>query len=407
MDLKYKNKEGISLQKVLDVISKNNDISKKDLAKKVKAKKSIDTLINKLIDLEAIHKIKDGRTVFYTTQMDADVVEEVSMVIPIEKSKPSPIKMPSATVTDDITPVTSAVIASVVNEPKEKIPKKHQSVEESTLVLETKETKTVEESTLTVEVDKGIQSLKEASAPIIHTPKQKKTKTEPHRSATLIKPVDPTADVVENTIVMTTDASIKKLTSEINQGDLDHLKSEMEVQSGKNVTAILHTRNEKKPVKEYINVEEIYNNNKIAEAKEAEEATQKKEEELKLVVDGANTKLVSEKITEEIVIDQENPYRFVLNFFTTTLNGEVATPHFKRRDNYVVKSIYNKFKTLCDIIDEYDTNQQHIPFYRAFTIDKYTMTVKMYHIDMNRVIRGYHDLFKISDEDKKFIFEGK
>ncbi len=252
MDLKYKNKEGISLQKVFDIISKNNDISKKELAKKTKAKKSIDTLINKLIDLELIKKIKDGRTVYYTTKMEADVVEDITVVIPV-------------------------------------------------------------------------------------------------------------------------DTSIKKLSVEVNQDDLDHLKQEMEHQSGKPITAILHTRNEKKPTKNHTNVEEIYADNKDA----------------------------------EYIIDKENPYRFVLNFFTTVLNGELATPHFKRRDNYVVKSIYNKFKTLCEKLDNYDTDQQHIPFYRAFTIDKETMMVKMYHIDMNRVVRGYHDLFTINDEDKQLIFGDK
>ena len=109
-------------------------------------------------------------------------------------------------------------------------------------------------------------------------------------------------------------------------------------------------------------------------------------------------------MTDEILTDIENPYRFVLNFFTDTLNGELSTTYFKRRDNYVVKSIYNKFKTICNKIDEYDTDQQHIPFYRAFSIDEETMTVKMYHIDMQRNIRGYHTLFQINEKDKKFIF---
>jgi len=251
MDLKYKNKEGITLQKVLDAIKSNDGLSKKELSSKLKAKKSIDTLLNKLIEKSLIQKIKHGRSVLYKI---------VEIVLPTDKS-----------------------------------------------------------------------------------------------------------------VVVPAETSLKKLTAEINQADLDHLKKEMENIEGKPVTAILHTRNEKKPKKEHIHIDEIYEANK----------------------------------SDEYILDKENPFRFVLNFFTSTLNGELSTPHFKRRDNYVVKSIYNKFKTVCDKIDKYDTDQQHIPFYRAFTIDKATLTVKMYHIDMNRVIRGYHNLFQLSDDDKKFIFGDK
>jgi len=245
MDLKYKNKEGITLKKVLDTIKANTSLSKKELVTAIKAKKSIDTLLNKLLDTELIIKVKEGRSVKYS---------------------------------ENITPV-----------------------------------------------------------------------------------------------IMEVDTTPKKLTPEINQEDLEFLKQEMESIEGKPITAILHTRNEKKPKKEHTNIDKIYEENK----------------------------------EDEHIIDKENPFRFVLNFFTTTLNGELSTPHFKRRDNYVVKSIYNKFKTMCDKIDKYDTDQQHIPFYRVFTIDKDSMTVKMYHIDMNRVIRGYHNLFRLSDDDKNLIFRDK
>ncbi|RLC46671.1 MAG: hypothetical protein DRH57_05645 [Candidatus Cloacimonadota bacterium] len=250
MDLKYKNKEGITLQKVFSAIKSNDRLSKKDLTNAVKAKKSIDTLINKLLDANLILKVKDGRSVMYK------LVEQISL---------------------------------------------------------------------------------------------------------------------DKSVIIPVDKSLKKLTAEVNQEDLDYLKQEMENIEGKPVTAILHTRNEKKPKKEHIHIDKIYEANK----------------------------------SEEYILDKENPFRFVLNFFTSTLNGELSTPHFKRRDNYVVKSIYNKFKTVCDKMDKYDTEQQHIPFYRAFTIDKDTLTVKMYHIDMNRVIRGYHNLFQLSEDDKKFIFGDK
>ena len=262
MDLKYTNKEGISLKKVFDNMSETNKLSKKELVEKVQAKKSIDLLITKLIDMNIVKKIKEGRSVFY-------------------------ILNPSQ------------------------------------------------------------------SEPIV---KNTKTKSEelPKNSA----------EVIDATVVMHQQSTIKKLSSEINQDDLDHLKAELENQTGKPVTTILHTRNEQKSKKIQADI----------------------------------------KLTDEILTDIENPYRFVLNFFTDTLNGELATTYFKRRDNYVVKSIYNKFKTICDKIDEYDTNQQHIPFYRAFSIDEETMTVKMYHIDMQRNIRGYHTLFQINEKDKKFIF---
>lgn len=250
MDLKYKNKEGITLQLVIDTIKSTNGLSKKDLIYEVKAKKSIATLLNKLLDNKLITKVKDGRAVKYV-------------------------------------------------------------------------------STLTEATNKSV--------------------------------------------IVEIDDSIKKLATEINQEDLDYLKQEMENIEGKLVTTILHTRNEKKPKKEHVIIDEIYEAHK----------------------------------SEEYVLEVENPFRFVLNFFTSTLNGELSTPQFKRRDNYVVKSIYNKFKTLCEKIDMYDTDQQHIPFYRVFTIDKATLNVKMHHIDMNRITRGHHNLFQLSEYDKQFIFGDK
>lgn len=320
MDLKYKNKEGISLQKVLDVISKNDELSKKDLSKKLKAKKSVDTLLNKLIDFNLIKKIKDGRSVVYTSQLDKAEEAEPELIESYSKKE-------------------------VIKPPKMIIPPKKKSVEKPIKI--TKEPTTVNsEKVEDKKIEMAIDDKKEHSL-------------------------------------------------EVNQDDLDHLKKVMEAREDKFITTILHTRNERKPKKTHDNVSKMYE--------------QAKEEEKKLkkhIPKEAIKKLDYEEIIAD-EIAEENPYRFVLNFFTSTLNDEMSTPNFKRRDNYVVKSIYNKFKTLSEKVDDYNTEQQHIPFYRAFTIDKNTMTVKMYHIDMNRVIRGCHTLFKIDDEDKRFIFGGK
>ncbi len=281
IDLKYKNKEGITLKKVLDTISKEDKLSKKDISTNVKATKSIDTLINKLIDAELIQKITEGRAVFFCIKE-----QEVKTKKKVSKAKPKKV---SKKKTDEINKATAV------------ISKNH----EITSLVEMEEKK-----------------------------------------------------------------SEKKPSEEVDQSDLDFLKEELESRTGKEVTAILHPRNEAKPKKKVEEASEIYD--KIKD--------------------------------KEDVINQDNPYRFVLNFFVTTLNGELATNYFRRRDNYVVKSIYNKLKTMCEMVEEYDTEQQHLPFYRAITINKDDMTVKMYHIDMNRMVRGSYTIFKIDPLDIPLIF---
>lgn len=276
MDLKYKNKEGITLQKVVDTLTNSNKLSKKEIASNIGAKKSIDTLIKKLIDNKIITKVTEGRSVFFslTTQED------------LESTKTSSKKN-----VDDINKATTSMS------------------KDNTII------KLVE-----VEEKKVMQSEKKSDA--------------------------------------------------VNQADLDFLKVELENISGKEVTAILHKRNEQKPKKKTQEASEIY-------------------EAIK---------------DDEDIINQDNPYRFVLNFFTTTLNGELATGYFRRRDNYVVKSIYNKFKTVCDKIESYNTDQQHQPFYRTITINKNDLIVRIYHIDMNRMVRGSHEIFKLNQQDIRFIF---
>ncbi len=163
----------------------------------------------------------------------------------------------------------------------------------------------------------------------------------------------------------------KTVSIELNENDLNLLKQTIESRTGKEVTAILHKRNDRVSKQKKPSAEEIYEQNKVVE------------------------------LDEEFLVD--NPYRFILNFFTSTLNNEIATPYFRRRDDYVVKSIFNKFKTLCKAIDPYNILEQHLPFYRVITMDMKNLEIKIYHIDMNRVIVGIHRIFKLSEFDSHFI----
>jgi len=162
-------------------------------------------------------------------------------------------------------------------------------------------------------------------------------------------------------------------TREVSQDDLDRLKKEMEGRLGKEITTILHKRNNGVVRNRRMTAQEIYEKEQKALSKNVAEFT------------------------------EDNPYRFILNFFTSSLNGEKSTPYFRRRDEYVVRSLYNKFKVLCDAIDEYDVAPQNLPFYRAITVNEEELTVKIYHIDMNRVIRGVYTIFKLSKQDIQYF----
>lgn len=222
---------------------------------------------------------------------------------------------------------------------------------------------------------------------------KKEVKEEPEKKRTLHR-ANPTrtktpAEVKEinkQTAVVTKDYQIKSLveiepekksskqkTVEVNQNDLDILKKEMESKLGKEVTAVLHKRNERA-------------------VRERKETAQKIYEQQQ-----AKIELNSEEY------EKDNPYRFVLNFFVSTLNGEKATPYFRRRDEYVVKSIYNKFSSLCETVDDYKISPQHLPFYRVITLNMKDKVVKMYHIDMNRIVRGVYTIFKLNQFDDMFI----
>ena len=105
-----------------------------------------------------------------------------------------------------------------------------------------------------------------------------------------------------------------------------------------------------------------------------------------------------EKPIEDDDIVLENPFRFVQNFFTSTLKGNVATPFFRRKDDHIVKSLYSKFTSMCIIMDDYSITSPNLPFYKVFSIDKENRTVLIHHIDMNRTIRGEYSLFKFEDQ---------
>ena len=257
IDLNYKNKEGISLQDVLDIVT--DKISKKELTLKLDAKKSIDTLIKKLIDANLLFKVTEGRHVFY---------------IPVITQKTYKKKSNKST--------------------SKKVSKK------------------------------------------------KSNKSTPKK---------------------------------VSKKKVDEIKT----------TEVISKKHE---ITSFVEMEE--------------ETISSKNESVE--IDKSSLNLVKDDKDDKDIINQDNPYRFVLNFFVTTLNGELATNYFRRRDNYVVKSIYNKFKTMCEKVEDYDTEQQHLPFYRAITICRDEMTVKMYHIDMNRTIRGIHTIFKIDSSDIPLIF---
>lgn len=314
LDLKYKNKEGISLQKVLNAVKKSDGLSKKDIAEKVKAKKSIDTLLNKLTNEGLLTKVKEGRTVLFSF----NDVEEVKA--------------------DDLTPAQAEI-----------------NVEK------------------TVEVE---EAPKEEPKP--KAKKRKVTKAKPKTEKTpaeVAKLNEETANVtkdhnIESLVEMEEEQKLHFPTEEIDEKALEILKVQLEGRIGKDVTAILHRRNEPTERKKKKDVTEIYKEHK---------------EELD-------------------VLEEDNPYRFVLNFFTSILNREYATPYFRRKDAYVVKSIYNKFKTLCDKAEDYNPDIQHMPFYRVITVNEEEMTVKIYHIDVNRVVRGVYTIFKLNTFDKDFLF---
>lgn len=113
------------------------------------------------------------------------------------------------------------------------------------------------------------------------------------------------------------------------------------------------------------------------------------------------------QIEEDVILTDDNPYRFVLDFFNSKTEEELTTDFFRRRDDYAVKSIYNKLKSMCVKMDDYNVDQQNVPFYRAFSVNFKEKVVKILHIDMNRSVRGIHNVFGLTDEDINLLKKDK
>ena len=305
VDLTYKNKAGISLQNVIDILSDGKNHTKKDIQGGLKTEKSIDALLKKLETSSMIEKSKEGNKLLYTASAKKEAPEKAVKKEAVKKEAPEEAvkkKVIKAKVKGDSPAKTKAI-----NEQTANITKDHQ---------------------ITALVD--MEDLQRTKKP-------------------------------------------KPTTREVSQADLDILKQEMQSRLGKEVTTILHKRNSRAVKKRKDSAQEIFEKQQTEFAQNFGEMT------------------------------DENPYRFIMNFFKSTLNGEKATPYFRRRDEYVVKSLYNKFKVLCEPIDEYEISPHNLPFYRAITINEKEWVVKIYHIDMNRVIRGVYTLFKLNQFDNHYI----
>ena len=170
----------------------------------------------------------------------------------------------------------------------------------------------------------------------------------------------------EITQVIKADRKIEsgKIITEIDQEHLDRLAKELESKIGKEITAILHTKKDRKPKSPETHI------------------------------------FKNEPIIEKMYEYKKNPFKFILNFFDGELNGEKSTKYFKVRDTFVVKSIYNKFRNRYTLLEQYNFNH-HKPFYRVMTISN--GYVKLYHLDMHRIVKGVFKLFKITDDDLKFL----
>jgi hypothetical protein len=312
IDLAYTNKAGISLQNIMDVLGNGKAQPKKDIQGALDTTKSIDTLLKKLETASLITKAKQGNKFLYV--VSTTVEKKAQNTNNVKRGEESPIQKKN---------IKASPVQKRKSTKANPAPKSPAAVEKRN------------EQTTIIRKDHQITSL-----------------------------VDYDDEKVPE----------KVPTKAVEQQDLDILKKELEGRLGKEVTAVLHKRNENKVRNKKETPSEIYERQQL-EIKEKDGYT----------------------------YDEDNPYRFIMNFFTSTLNGETATPFFRRRDGYVIKSIYNKFKTMCDPVEDYNIASQNLPFYRVITIDKDEQIVKIYHLDMNRVIRGVHNVFKLNQFDDMFL----
>ncbi len=339
IDLITSNKAGISLQNIIDVLV-DKSVSKKDIQASLNTTSNIDPLLKKLEDSLLIKKEKKGTKVLYSVCQSEPQLES-GTVLEVQVSTTKKIK--KATKDKVETPVVEPVIDVIHTPPV---------VEEQPKPTKRKVTKASPKSDMTPAEVKNINT-------------QTEIISKDHQITALVQIDD--------------DKKNKKTaapkTEEVNEDNLELLRQELSGRLGKEVTAVLHKRNDRALKERKKSAQEIYE---------------------------AQKSIASEPVQDE-AYDTENPYRFVMNFFTSTLNGEKATPYFRRRDEYVVKSIYNKFKALCETVDDYAVTPQNLPFYRVITINEQEKLVKIYHIDMNRIVRGVHTLFRLNRFDDMFL----
>lgn len=395
VDLTYTNKAGISLQNVIDILSDGNNHTKKDIQSGLKTEKSIDVLLKKLETSSMVEKRKTGNKLLYTVSAKNKTPQKTEVKTtekPVQKKEPKVV-----------TPVVKKTAPKKnedvkIKQPTPSKPKKTEvKRKRKTVVRPTPKEEKVPELKV---VEQPVTSKKPVPPKSIVTPtvtqdnKVKYQPAKPRKTKKLTKAKvkgDSPARVKsinEQTANVTKDHQITALvdmedhqktkkpqptTREVSQSDLDILKREMEGRLGKEVTTILHKRNSRAVRDRKMSAQEIF---------------EKQQKEL------------SQSYGE---VSDENPYRFILNFFTSTLNGEKATPYFRRRDEYVIKSLYNKFRALCEPVDDYLVSPHNLPFYRSITINEEEWVVKIYHIDMNRVIRGVYTIFRLNKFDDRYI----
>lgn len=410
IDLTTTNKAGISLQRIFDVLQ-DKSIAKKDIQAALNTTANIDQLLKKLEDASLIKKDKHGTKVLYSavvkTEAEPVTKAPVSTTKKTKKIKKDKVETPVVEPLKESVVEVIRVVAEVIQEPAAETvvetvsdPVQEPIVEtaqESVTVLVQEpdvesavEASPVTEDVVTPAVENVVTEV--PSAPTRNVEQQptrrKVTKASPKSDMTPaeVKYINTQTEAISKGHQITTlvqmEQEVKRdkksaapKTEEVSKENLEHLRQEMSGRLGKEVTAVLHKRNDRAIKERKKTAQEIYEAQKKKSKKEAEENT----------------------------FETENPYRFVLNFFTSTLNGEKATPYFRRRDEYVIKSIYNKFKALCETIDNYSVTPQNLPFYRVMTINEQEKLVKIYHIDMNRIVRGVHTLFRLNDFSSDFL----
>lgn len=382
IDLSYSNKEGITLQNIIDVLEKEQ--SKKDILLTLNTSKSIDTLLKKLEDALLIKKTKNGNKVLYSKVEASKKVIKKTKKQQLEDDK----QRMQEQLEDSFTPKELEELEIIKNKVQEKLKKQEPGTvktEKTWMIDDSENDILLGSEILDIPMPRTSEEFQDRVGikPISTAPKLHKANPKMDRAPVEIDKINAQTAVMSKDHQITTliemedekktKNDIEKVSNEINEDALELLKKEMESRTGKEVTAILHKRKDRALKERKESAQEIY-------AKQQEQI---------------------EKDSE--VYNEENPFRFALNFFTSTLNGERATPYFRRRDDYVVKSIYNKFKTLCNSVENYILEPQNLPFYRVITINETDLTIRIYHIDMNRIVRGHHTIFQLTESDAKYL----